>query len=81
MSNIPVLKPQEVVRILESLGFLEVRQKGSHKQFRHEDGREPSRFTRDVIFHRNCYARLQMILVCLLKKCWSRTEAYFKRVY
>jgi predicted RNA binding protein YcfA (HicA-like mRNA interferase family) len=39
MSNIPVLKPQEVVRILENLGFLEVRQKGSHKQFRHEDGR------------------------------------------
>ncbi|AFZ35298.1 hypothetical protein Sta7437_1739 [Stanieria cyanosphaera PCC 7437] len=27
MSNIPVLKPQEVVRILENLGFLEVRQK------------------------------------------------------
>ncbi|WP_178379598.1 hypothetical protein [Fischerella major] len=22
-----------------------------------------------------------MILVCLLKKCWSRTEAYFGRVY
>lgn len=39
MSNIPVLKPQEVVRILENLGFIEVRQKGSHKQFRHEDGR------------------------------------------
>ncbi len=39
MSNIPVLKPQEVVRILESLGFVEVRQKGSHKQFRHQDGR------------------------------------------
>lgn len=39
MSNIPVLKPQEVVRILENLGFLEVRQKGSHKQFRHTDGR------------------------------------------
>ena len=39
MSNIPVLKPQEVVRILENLGFVEVRQKGSHKQFRHEDGR------------------------------------------
>jgi predicted RNA binding protein YcfA (HicA-like mRNA interferase family) len=28
-----------VVRILESLGFDQVRQKGSHKQFRHEDGR------------------------------------------
>lgn len=39
MSNIPVLKPQEVVRIPENLGFVEVRQKGSHKQFRHEDGR------------------------------------------
>ena len=39
MSNIPVLKPQEIVRILEKLGFVEVRQKGSHKQFRHEDGR------------------------------------------
>lgn len=39
MSSIPVLKPQEVVRILENLGFVEVRQTGSHKQFRHEDGR------------------------------------------
>ncbi|MBD2596595.1 type II toxin-antitoxin system HicA family toxin [Nostoc spongiaeforme FACHB-130] len=39
MSNIPVLKPQEVVRILENFGFVEVRQKGSHKQFRHSDGR------------------------------------------
>ena len=39
MSNIPVLKPQEVVRILEKLGFVEARQKGSHKQFRHPDGR------------------------------------------
>lgn len=39
MSNIPVLKPQEIVRILENLGFLEVRQKGSHQQFRHQDGR------------------------------------------
>lgn len=39
MSKIPVLKPKEVVRILENLGFVEVRQKGSHKQFRHEDGR------------------------------------------
>lgn len=39
MSKIPILKPQEVVRILNNLGFIEVRQKGSHKQFRHEDGR------------------------------------------
>ena len=39
MSKIPVLKPQEIVRILNRIGFLEVRQKGSHKQFRHPDGR------------------------------------------
>ena len=39
MSNIPVLKPQEVVRILRNLKFAEVRQKGSHKQFPHPDGR------------------------------------------
>ncbi|MGL5833545.1 MAG: type II toxin-antitoxin system HicA family toxin [Waterburya sp.] len=39
MSKIPILKPQEVVRILNNLGFIEVRQKGSHKQFRHPDGR------------------------------------------
>lgn len=39
MGNVPVLKPREVIKILESLGFTEVRQRGSHKQFRHEDGR------------------------------------------
>jgi predicted RNA binding protein YcfA (HicA-like mRNA interferase family) len=36
---LPTLKPREVVALLESLGFAEVRQKGSHKQFRHADGR------------------------------------------
>ncbi len=39
MGNLPVLKPREVVKILENLGFTEVRQRGSHKQFRHSDGR------------------------------------------
>jgi len=39
MGNIPVLKPQQVIKLLENLGFVEVRQRGSHKQFRHEDGR------------------------------------------
>jgi predicted RNA binding protein YcfA (HicA-like mRNA interferase family) len=42
----PVLKPREVIGILEKLGFVEVRQKGSHKQFRHPDGR-----TTTVPFH------------------------------
>jgi len=39
MGNIPVLKPREVVALLEILGFTEIRQRGSHKQFRHPDGR------------------------------------------
>jgi predicted RNA binding protein YcfA (HicA-like mRNA interferase family) len=37
--KLPVLKPREVVSILGQLGFVEVRQRGSHKQFRHADGR------------------------------------------
>lgn len=39
MSKIPVLKPKEVSDILIRLGFKEVRQRGSHKQFRHTDVR------------------------------------------
>lgn len=39
MGKVPVLKPKEVITILIQLGFQEVRQRGSHKQFRHNDGR------------------------------------------
>lgn len=39
MGNVPVLKPGEVCRLLESLGFNAVRQRGSHVQYRHSDGR------------------------------------------
>ena len=39
MPPVPVLKPREVVAILAALGFKEVRQRGSHKRFRHADGR------------------------------------------
>jgi predicted RNA binding protein YcfA (HicA-like mRNA interferase family) len=39
MGKPPVLKPREVAAILEKLGFVEVRQRGSHKQYRHSDGR------------------------------------------
>ena len=46
MGNVPVLKPAEVIAILRKLGFVEVRQRGSHKQFRHPDGR-----TTTVPFH------------------------------
>ncbi len=46
MPGIPVLKPREVVSSLQALGFAEVRQRGSHKQFRHADGRSTT-----VLFH------------------------------
>jgi len=39
MSKLPVLKARDVARLLKSLGFVEVRQRGSHKQYRHRDGR------------------------------------------
>jgi predicted RNA binding protein YcfA (HicA-like mRNA interferase family) len=39
MGKIPVLKPKEVASILRRLGFEEARQRGSHKQFCHPDGR------------------------------------------
>ena len=51
MSSIPVLKPREVIGRLEKLGFVEVRQRGSHKQFRHADGRMttvPMHSSRDI---------------------------------
>lgn len=47
MGKYPILKPHEVVAILEGLGFVEVRQKGSHKQYRHPDGRSTT-----VPFHK-----------------------------
>lgn len=47
MAATPVLKPREVTAVLERMGFVEVRQRGSHKQFRHSDGRVTT-----VPFHR-----------------------------
>jgi predicted RNA binding protein YcfA (HicA-like mRNA interferase family) len=40
MAKPPVLKAKEVAALLESRGFHEVRQRGSHKQYRHADGRQ-----------------------------------------
>lgn len=39
MASVPVLKPRETIAILVALGFAEIRQRGSHKRFRHVDGR------------------------------------------
>ncbi len=39
MSRLPVVHPRKMCRILESLGFELVCQKGSHRFYRHPDGR------------------------------------------
>jgi predicted RNA binding protein YcfA (HicA-like mRNA interferase family) len=39
MGDVPVLKPREVATILAKLGSVQVRQRGSHCQYRHPDGR------------------------------------------
>jgi len=39
VGKLSILKPREVAARLESLGFAEIRQRGSHKQYRHPDGR------------------------------------------
>jgi len=40
MARLPVLIPREVIAIIEGLGFVQIRQRGSHRQFRHTDGRQ-----------------------------------------
>jgi predicted RNA binding protein YcfA (HicA-like mRNA interferase family) len=42
VGTLPVLKAREVAALLEALGFAEIRQRGSHKQYRHPDGRGTS---------------------------------------
>lgn len=39
MSKLTIISSKNMVKILERLEFKEIRQKGSHKSFRHEDGR------------------------------------------
>ncbi len=40
MSNrLPQLKARDIIKVLKKLGFSEVRQKGSHRCFKHPDGR------------------------------------------
>lgn len=38
MGRIPVIKSCEVIALLTARGFVETRQRGSHKQFRNADG-------------------------------------------
>ena len=51
MAKLPVLKPRQVVALLVARGSVCVRQRGSHMQFRHPDGRAttvPDHSGRDI---------------------------------
>jgi len=37
--KLPLLSGEEICKILNKLGFKEIRQKGSHRYFKHDDGR------------------------------------------
>lgn len=39
MTQMPVLSPRKMIKILRKLGFVKTRQEGSHIFFRHPDGR------------------------------------------
>jgi len=42
MPKLPVVSAKQLIKIFDSLGFVETRQKGSHKFFKHHDGRVTS---------------------------------------
>ena len=42
MPKLPVVTAKQLIKILEKLDFAETRQKGSHKFFKHADGRVTS---------------------------------------
>ncbi|NMA44200.1 MAG: addiction module toxin, HicA family [Candidatus Diapherotrites archaeon] len=46
--KLPIIYPQELCKIVLKLGFVEERQKGSHKTFVHLDGRKLT-----IPFHSN----------------------------
>lgn len=39
MPKLPIIKPKELIQILQRLGFAEFHRVGSHAQFKHPDGR------------------------------------------
>ena len=39
MSHLPTLKADQIIAVLEGMGFQVIRQRGSHARLRHKDGR------------------------------------------
>lgn len=39
MGKLPIVNAKQLIKVFHKLGFIEARQKGSHKFFKHPDGR------------------------------------------
>jgi predicted RNA binding protein YcfA (HicA-like mRNA interferase family) len=74
MGKIPILKPREISALLESWGFMEIRQRGSHKQYRHPDGRSTT-----VPYHRG--RDISPLLLRLIAKDIGMTVEDFLQNY
>jgi len=72
MGALPLLKPAEVCRLLERLGFVPVRQRGSHVQYRHPDGRGTTvPLHKGRVSPRHCSGRLLGTSDSPSKNCWG----------
>jgi len=71
MTRMRPLPPSRVIRNLKTLGFIPVRQKGSHIFFRHDDGR-----TTVVPFHKGEDISIGL-LHSILKDIETDTTSFF----
>ena len=71
MSHITPQPPEKVCKAIEKLGFIQVRQKGSHIFYRHPDGR-----TTVVPFHKGEDIS-KGLLVKIIRDCDISKEEFF----
>ncbi len=71
--KLPLLSSQEVCKFLEKLGFELIRQKGSHRFYRHPDGR-----TTVVPIHSNKEIK-QGLLKAILEEIKMSREEFFQK--
>jgi len=75
VGKLPVLKPREVATRLESLGFAEVRQRGSHKQYRLlMAGEQRFRSTPVETFPQHCCVRSRKTSVSRSNNFWAEPK-------
>jgi|TARA_B100001971_G_C18114140_1_gene495866 predicted RNA binding protein YcfA (HicA-like mRNA interferase family) len=72
--RLPVLSTRELCRFLEREGFIVIRQKGSHRFFRHRDGR-----TTVVPIHSNKDIK-RGLLQGILKEIKMNREEFFSKI-